>query len=94
MKDLAKRHIIKRAGGIHKLINIIYARMICLIFDLRSSHMTWKVLKLVAVIMSLIGIVWFVGGQHGFVLGALLFFAGIWLFIVCRIFEPKIVIII
>ena len=53
--------------------------------------MTWKVLKLVAVIMSLIGIVWFAGGQHGFVLGGLLFFAGIGLFIVCRIFEPTIV---
>ena len=48
-------------------------------------------IKLVAVIMSLIGIVWFAGGQHGFVLGGLLFFAGIGLFIVCRIFEPTIV---
>ena len=48
-------------------------------------------IKLVAVIMSLVGIVWFVGGQHGFVLGGLLFFAGIGLFIVCRIFEPAIV---
>lgn len=43
-----------------------------------------------AVIMSLVGIVWFVGSQHGFVLGALLFFAGIGLFIVYRIFEPTI----
>lgn len=34
----------------------------------------WKVLKLVAVIMTLAGIVWFAGGQHGFVLGGLLFF--------------------
>ena len=39
-------------------------------------------IKLVAVIMSLVGIVWFVGGQHGFVLGGLLFFVGIGLFIV------------
>ncbi len=53
--------------------------------------MTWKVLKLVAVIMFLAGIVWFAGGQHGFVLGGLLFFVGIGLFIVCRIFEPTIV---
>jgi len=43
-------------------------------------------IKLVAVIMSLVGVVWFVGGQHGFVLGGLLFFVGIGLFIVCRIF--------
>jgi len=53
--------------------------------------MTWKVLKLVAVIMSLIGIFWFAGGQHGFVLGGFLSFAGVGLFIVCRIFEPTIV---
>lgn len=53
--------------------------------------MTWKVLKLMAIIVSLIGIAWFAGGQHGFVLGGLLFFAGIGLFIICRIFEPTIV---
>jgi uncharacterized membrane protein len=53
--------------------------------------MAWKVLKLIAVIISLIGIVWFAGGQHGFILGGLLFFAGIGLFIVCRIFEPTII---
>ena len=53
--------------------------------------MMWKVLKLVAVIMTLAGIVWFAGGQHGFVLGGLLFFVGIGLFIVCRILEPTIV---
>ncbi len=43
-------------------------------------------IKLVAVIMSLVGVVWFVGGQHGFVLGGLLFFVGIGLFTDCRIF--------
>ena len=56
-----------------------------------SSHKTWKVLKFVAGVMSLVGIVWFVDGQHGFVLGALLFFVGIGLFIVYRIFELTIV---
>ena len=53
--------------------------------------MTWKVLKPGAVIMSLIGIVWFAGGRHGFVLGGLVFFVGVGLFIVCRIFEPTFV---
>ena len=53
--------------------------------------MTWKVLKLVSVIMSLAGIVWFAGSQHGFVLGGLLFFVCIGPFIVWGIFEPTIV---
>ena len=53
--------------------------------------MTWKVLKLGAVIMTLIGIVWFAGGQHEFVLGRLVFFVGVGLFIVCRILEPAFV---
>ena len=44
-----------------------------------------------AVIMSLVGVVWFVGGQHGFVLGGLLFFVGIGLFSFVEFFEPTIV---
>jgi len=53
--------------------------------------MNWKIIKLLSVILSLIGIGWFAGGQHGFVIGGLLVFIGVGLFIVCRIFEPTIV---
>ncbi len=53
--------------------------------------MNWKILKLLSVVVSLIGIVWFAGGQHGFIIGFLLLIIGVGLFIVCRIFEPTIV---
>ena len=53
--------------------------------------MNWKILKLLSVVISLIGIIWFVGGQHGFIIGFLLLVGGVGLFILCRIFEPTIV---
>ena len=53
--------------------------------------MKWKILKLLSVLVSLIGVAWFAGGQHGFVIGLLLLFIGVGVFIVCRIFEPTIV---
>ncbi len=53
--------------------------------------MIWKILKLLSVVISIIGIAWFAGGQHGFVMGFLLLLIGVVLFIVCRIFEPTIV---
>lgn len=53
--------------------------------------MIWKILKLISVVISIIGIAWFAGGQHGFVMGFLLLVVGVVLFIVCRIFEPTIV---
>jgi hypothetical protein len=53
--------------------------------------MIWKPLKLIAVALCVLGIAWFVGGQHGFVIGGFLFLLGLALFIICRIFEPTIV---
>ena len=80
------RHTAVADLHVHQILFYVSADLV-----LRSSPMTWKIIKLVSVIMSLVGIVWFAGGQHGFVLGGLLFFLGIGLFIVCRIFEPTII---
>ena len=43
--------------------------------------MNWKILKLLSVVVSLIGIIWFAGGQHGFIIGFLLLIIGVGLFI-------------
>ena len=53
--------------------------------------MIWKLLKLVSIIISIIGVAWFAGGQSGFVMGFLMLAGGIALFIVCRVFEPSVV---
>ena len=51
--------------------------------------MIYQLLKFIATLACLIGITWFVSGQSGFMLGYFLFFAGIALFIICRIFQIK-----
>lgn len=51
--------------------------------------MTWKVLKLISVIVSIIGIAWLAGGQAESTIPILLLIGGVAAFIACRIFEPK-----